>query len=285
MKKLLCIVGVVLVGAAGCGVRPNGGRESRSGTPDTLSGKLVLTGSSTVAPLAGEIAKAFEAKHAGARVDVQTGGSSRGIADARRGVADIGMVSRALKDDEQDLRAFTIARDGICLIVHNTNPVDSLTDAEVVGIYTGTIGNWGDVGGAKTPITVVNKAEGRSTLELFLKYFKLKGPDIEADVIIGDNEQGIKTVAGNPNAIGYVSIGTAEYDAKHGSPLKLLPVGGVEASVETVQDGTFPLSRPLNLVTNAEPQGLAEAFLDFARSPEVHPLVKEQYFVPVQAES
>lgn len=285
MKKLLWIVGaVIVVGAAACGVRSGGGAPE-SATPDTLSGKLVLTGSSTVAPLAGEIAKAFEAKHPGARVDVQTGGSSRGIADARQGLADIGMVSRALKDDEQDLRAFTIARDGICLIVHNTNPVESLTDAEVVDIFTGTIESWRDVGGAEAPITVVNKAEGRSTLELFLKYFALESPQIKADVIIGDNEQGIKTVAGNPHAIGYVSIGTAEYDARHGSPLKLLPVGGVSASIQTVQDGTFPLSRPLNLVTKATPEGLAEAFIDFARSAEVHTLVKEQCFVPVQTDN
>ncbi len=248
---------------------------------DSLSGKLILTGSSTVAPLAAEIGKRFEATHPGVRVDVQTGGSSRGIVDVRRGLADIGMVSRALAESEKDLYPVAIARDGICLIVHATNPVRVLSDAQVVGIYTGAITNWRGMGGRDAPITVVSKAEGRSTLELFLGYFRLKASDIAAHVIIGDNEQGIKTVAGNPNAVGYVSIGAAEFAATHGTPIALLPVGGVSASLATVREGTFPLSRPLNLVTNAPPQGLAKAFIDFARSAAVRDLVAEQYFVPV----
>lgn len=247
-----------------------------------LKGKLVLTGSSTVAPLAAELGKAFEAKHPEVRVDVQSGGSSRGIADARSGLADIGMVSRALKDDEKDLQAFAIARDGVCVILHMDNPVKTLDDAQVVAIYTGKIVNWKEVGGKDAPITVVNKAEGRSTLELFTHYFKLKNEDIKAHVVIGENEQGIKTVAGNPSAIGYVSIGTAEYDATHGVPIKLLSVGGVKASIATVRDGTFPLSRPLNLVVKTAPEGLVKAFIDFARSSEVHEIIKKQYFVAIK---
>ena len=242
---------------------------------------LVLTGSSTVAPLASELGKRFESLHPDVRVNVQTGGSSRGIADARQGMADIGMVSRGLKQGEEDLLAFTIARDGVCLITHRDNPVSALSDAQVVGIYTGRIANWSELGGPDAPITVVNKAEGRSTLELFLHHFNLKNSDIRPDVVVGDNEQGIKTVAGNPHAIGYVSIGTAEYDAAHGIPIRLLPIAGVGASIESVRDGTFPISRPLNLVTRAQPEGLAAEFLEFARSAEVHDIVKAQFFVPI----
>ncbi len=246
-----------------------------------LKGKLVLTGSSTVAPLVAEIGKRFETLHSDVRIDVQTGGSSRGIADARQGLADIGMASRTLKEEENDLLGFPIALDGICLIVHKSNQVSELSDKQIIDIYTGKITNWNEVGGNDAPITVVNKAEGRATLELFLNYFKLKSPDIKADVVVGDNEQGVKTVAGNPNSIGYVSIGTAEYDAQDGVPIKLLPVGGIEASLENVKNGTFPISRPLTLVTKTEPEGLAKAFVDFARSEEVHDVVKEQYFVPI----
>lgn len=243
--------------------------------------KLVLTGSSTVAPLAAEIGKAFEKAHPDARVDVQTGGSSRGIADARSGLADIGMASRALKPEENDLTPHTIALDGIGLIVHRDNPVKSLSHAQILGIYTGRITNWRTVGGKDARITVVNKAEGRSTLELFLHYFKLKNSDIKAHVVIGDNQQGIKTVAGNRNAIGYVSIGTAEFEAGAGVPIKLLPMDGVAASVENVRNGSFPLSRPLNLVTRGAPAGLARQFIDFAQSEAVHDIVRAQYFVPV----
>ena len=243
--------------------------------------KLVLTGSSTVAPLALEIAKRFESKHPGVRLDVQSGGSSRGITDARKGLADIGLVSRALKADEKDLQAFTIAMDGVCVILHQSNAVATLTDAQVAAIYTGKVTNWKDVGGSDAPITVVNKAEGRSTLELFATYFKLTTADIKAHVVIGDNEQGVKTVAGNENAIGYVSIGTAEFDAGKGTPIKLLLIGGKAASMANVRDGSFALSRPLNLVTNRVPEGLVREFIDFAQSDAVHDLVTEQCFVPL----
>ncbi len=248
---------------------------------DQLTGKLVVTGASTLAPLIGEIGKRFESLYPAVRIDVQSGGSSRGVADARQGLADIGMVSRAMKEDERDLSAFPVARDGVCPILHQENPVQALADEQVVAIYTGKITNWKAVGGTDAPITVVNKAEGRSTLEVFLHYFKLKSVDVKAQVVIGDNEQGVKTVAGNRNAIGYVSIGTAEYDATHGVPIKLLPIGGVEASTESVQKGIFPLSRPLHIVTRTPPVGLAKAFIEYAQSKAVHDLIRQQYFVPL----
>ncbi|MEX2491561.1 MAG: phosphate ABC transporter substrate-binding protein [Nitrospirales bacterium] len=244
--------------------------------------KLVITGSSTMAPLVAEIGKRFEQRHPGSRVDVQTGGSSRGVADTRNGLADIGMVSRALKPQEQHLHGSVIARDGITIILHSRNPIQELTDEQIRSIFTGALTNWGQVGGPDAPITVVNKAAGRSTLELFLHYFSLSNRDVHPHVIIGDNEQGIKTVAGNPHAIGYVSIGTAQYDATHGIPIRLLPLQHIPATIETVREGTFPLSRPLTLVTRSLPTGLSKTFIDFARSSQVNDLILKQYFVPFQ---
>lgn len=248
---------------------------------DRLSGKLVITGSSTLAPLISEIGKRFESLYPKVRVDVQTGGSSRGVADARQGLADIGMVSRAMKDEEKDLHPFPVARDGVGMIVHKDNPVRALTDDQVIAIYTGKITNWKEIGGKDAAITVVSKAEGRSTLEVFLHYFKLKNTDIKPQVVIGDNEQGIKTIAGNRNAIGYVSIGTAEYDESQGVPIALLPIGGIPASTESVRNGTFPISRPLHIVTRTPPTGLAKAFIEFAQSKAAHDIIKQQYFVPL----
>lgn len=242
---------------------------------------LVITGSSTIAPLVTVIAQAFESAHPGVKIDVQAGGSSRGVADVRQGLAGLGMVSRALKAEERDLAATTIAHDGIAMIVHRDNPVAALTGGQIVAIYTGKVRNWKEVGGPDALITVVNKAEGRSTLELFLGHFKLETPAIRADVVIGDNQQGIKTVAGNPQAIGYVSIGTAEFEARHGTPIRLLPLDGVEASTAHVAQGDFPLSRPLNLVYRGELNGVAREFVAFATSLEVHNLVTGQNFVPL----
>jgi phosphate transport system substrate-binding protein len=244
--------------------------------------RLDITGSSTVAPLVAEIAKRFEEEHSDVRIDVQTGGSSRGIADARQGTAGIGMVSRDLKDDEKDLIAFPIARDGIALILHASNPVSALSRDQIIGIYKRNITNWSEVGGPDQPITVVNKAEGRSTLEVFLAELGLEITDIRPHVVIGDNEQGIKVIAGNPDAIGYVSVGSAEFHVRNGTPLKLLPIGSVAPTSENVANGTYEASRTLTLVTNKTPTGLTKVFLDYASSAAADDLIREQYFVPIK---
>jgi phosphate transport system substrate-binding protein len=270
----LMLIGFVGLGLTACSNGSN--QQTQAATPK----KIVLTGSSTVAPLVGELAKRYESQHPGSRVDVQSGGSSRGITDVRQGAADIGMVSRALKDDEKDLQAHTIAQDGIGIILHKDNAVTKLSDAEITQIYQKKITNWHAVGGSGAAITVVNKAEGRSTLELFAKYFKLEPKDIKADSVIGENAQAIKLVAGNPNAIAYVSIGSAEVEMVQGVPIKLLPVNGIEASTANVLNGSFPISRPLNLVTKATPTGTAKELIEFAQAQANEDIVKSQFFVP-----
>ncbi|MDX2464836.1 MAG: phosphate ABC transporter substrate-binding protein [Porticoccus sp.] len=248
--------------------------------------QLTLTGSSTVAPLALEIAKRYESLHPDVRIDVQMGGSSRGINDVRMGLTDIGMVSRALKPTEQDLTPFLIAMDGIGIILHESNAMSTLSNVQIIDIYTGKINNWQQLGADDRQITVVNKAEGRSTLELFLQHFSLKNSQIKAQVVIGENQQGIKTVAGNPGAIGYVSIGAAEYEQALGTPIKLLPMAGEVATVESVAKGYYPLSRQLNLVVKTKPVGLLKKFIAFAQSTEVRDLIDAQFFVaPLNMES
>jgi len=270
---LLAAIATAAVALAGCG----DWTAQNNGSDQTLT----LTGSSTVAPLAAEIATRFEAQNPGVRIDVQTGGSSRGVADTRRGLADIGMASRRLHPEEAEvLQAHTIAYDGIGIILHRDNLVRELTREQVVAIYTGKTRNWAELGGPDRTITVVNKSASHSTLELFLDHFDLENAQVEADTIIGDNEQGVKTVAGTPGAIGYVSIGAAEYHIEAGTPIRLLGLGGVKASSANVASEAYPLLRPLNLLSKGEPQGLAKRFIAFARSGAVAATVKEQYFVP-----
>ena len=247
--------------------------------PARATERLVLTGSSTIAPLVLEMAKRFENLQPGVRIDVQSGGSSRGVVDVRSGAAQVGMVSRALKADESDLAAHMVALDGICLIVHRRNPIAALQDAQVKAIFTGRIRDWSELGGAGRTISVVNKAEGRSTLELFLAHFGLRNSEIRPAVVIGDNAQGIKTVAANPGAIGYVSIGAAAVEAGLGTPIRLLPMAGVAATVGELRAGRFALARPLNLVTRGTPTPVARRFIAFARSAAVRDLVEALSFV------
>lgn len=261
--------------AAEKGVRSDADR----GTP---AGRLLLTGSSTMAPLMKEIGGRFAALHPGITVEVQAGGSGRGIADVRQGKADIGMASHALMDKEGDLYGFPIARDGICLILHRDNPVRTLSDRQVVDIYTGKIANWKKVGGRDAPVTVLNPREGYGSVDLFTHYFNLKYDAIKARQLVGDNQTRIKAISDNPNAIVYVSVGEAERKAQAGAPIKLLPVGGVAATSGNIRSGNFPISRPLTLVTKSLPTGLAKVFIEFSLSSQVNDLILTHDFVPYQ---
>lgn len=252
------------------------GACSRSGEE-----KLVITGSSTMAPVVAELAGRYEREHPGLRIDVQSGGSSRGISDVRAGLADIGMVSRELAQSESDLHADPIARDGIGIIVHARNPIAALTKPQVVAIYRKELANWKELGGPDAPILVVHKAEGRATLAVFLEYFGLEGPEVRADVIAGENEQAIKTVAGSENAIGYVSIGTAAVDIEHGVPIRLLAANGVPATLENLRRGVYPLARPLLLVTLAPAAGRVRDFLAYLHSDAATDGFEAQHFVQV----
>lgn len=265
---------------AGCRPPAESAGEAERSAANRLEGRLLLSGSSTVAPLVSEIAARFEAMHPGVRIDIQTGGSGKGIADVRSGQADIGMTSRPLKEDEKDLVAHRLATDGVALIVHASNPIPELTRQQVIDIYTGAIDDWSRLGGAALPIQVVHKAEGRATLEVFLAHFEIDNTAIHPDVIVGENAQAILAVAGSPGAIGYVSIGSAETEARLGAAIRLLPLDGIPATSDEVAAERFPMSRPLNLVVASEPSPLALAFIDYARSEAVHDLVREAYFVP-----
>ena len=278
---------------AGCGGSPATGNSAQEDgrSPDAelidpaaaaapmLFGKLTITGSSTVAPLAAEIAARFEEQHPGVRIDVQTGGSSRGISDVQSGAADIGMASRPLTDSEATLTGHQVAVDGICFIVHESNPVETLTDEQVVAIFRGEVTNWKDLGGSDLPIVVVSKAAGRATLEVFLHYFQLDAVEIDADIIVGENQQSIKTVAGNPSAIAYVSIGTVGAEVERGTPIRSVQSGNVAPTTENVASGKFPMTRPLLLVTQGKLSDRAKVFIEFAQSSDVTDLIEAQYFV------
>lgn len=244
--------------------------------------KILVTGSSTIAPLMAEIARDFESRHPGFRIDVQTGGSSRGVSDARAGLSDLGMASRSAKPTESDLIWIPLARDGIALIVHRDNPVRTLDDSAVVALFTGKTTDWGKVGGRPGKVVVVHKAAGRSTQELFLAHFKLSDSQVVADLVIGDNEQGIKTVAGNTEALGYVSIGSAESAIRSGAAIAMVGIRGVQPSTASVGEGSWPLSRTLHLVARDTTNTGVRDFLRFVRDPARDSVVRGLGFVPLE---
>lgn len=242
--------------------------------------RLLLSGSTTMAPLMLEIGKRFQALHPGIQIEVQMGGSGRGISDARQGKAEIGMVSRALGETERDLFAMPIARDGVAVIVHKDNPVSALSDRQLVDIYSGRIANWRQVGGRDAPLqALAGPPEGGSS-ELFTHYLRLPYDQLKARERIGPNAERIAAVAADPHAMIWVSVGEAERKARDGAAIKLLAVGGVAASSKNVRSGNYPIARPLTLVTRGAPTGTARAFIEFCVSSQITDLVLAFDFVP-----
>jgi phosphate transport system substrate-binding protein len=261
-----------------CPAEPAPAQSLTAGDP--VTGRLLITGSSTMAPLVSAIARRFQALHPRVSIEVQTGGSGRGLADARQGKADIGMASRALGEAEKDLQGLPIARDGVAVIVHRDNPVRALSDAQVVDIYTGKITNWKQVGGRDMSVLTVIAEAGRSAPELFNHYFHLSVDVIKAQRAVGDNALRLKLLVEHPDAILYMSVGEAERTEQSGAPIRLLPAGGVAATSRNIRNGNFPISRPLTLVTRNRPTGLAKAFIEYCVSSQVTDIVIAHDFVP-----
>ena len=251
------------------------------GAPPALQGKLEIFGSGTAALLVAPIADSFRKKEPGVTITLQESSSSWGIGYLRQGMTDMAMSIRALPPGEKDLTAHPIARDGLCLILHETNPVAGLSDDQVAGIFKGTIKNWKEVGGKDAEITRINHAEVRATLAMFVDYLKLQPSDIKyTDIVISSDKEAIQHVSSQPDAITYIGIASALGALEKKNPIKLVGFRGVPPTVENVEKDALPITYDVSLVTKGAPQGVPKAFIEFATSPEIAPIVKERHFAP-----
>jgi phosphate transport system substrate-binding protein len=246
------------------------------------SGKLRISGSSTLGPVVTEIARRFEALHPGVKIEVQSVGSGKGIVDLNSGAADIAMLSRNLLDTERELFYFPVARDGVAVIVHRDNPVKNLSPEQLRAILTGTIRSWRDVGGRDVPIDLIGRGKGQGSTEIVMSRLHLKTEQFTQRRIITTNAAAITAVAEDPAAITITSVGESERSAKAGVPIKLLSYNGVRASSKSIRNNSYDLSRPLALVTRRLPQRLEKQFIDYALSREVIDLHLKYDFVPYE---
>lgn len=263
--------------------------------------QLTANGSSTIRPVVRIAARIYGKKH-NVRMKVMGGGSSKGVQSAGQGKVDFGMASRYLMPKEQ--RAYpgimhhTIGFDGIAMIINKDNPIDTLTTSQVRDIYTGRINNWKAVGGKDIPITLISQQEGRSTLDLFIKYFNMEVEDRKngihyrnkgasrfsgkAAIPVGANSQTLVNVSQNPGAIGYVSIGSAVRAERKLGTVKRLVLEGVAATRENVRNRSYPIIRPLNIVTNGRPRGHVKGMIEYLLSPNGQNIVKNLDYIPIK---
>jgi phosphate transport system substrate-binding protein len=240
---------------------------------------LVLSGSRSMGPLMTEVGKRFSVLHGDVHINVESIPGDRAVPDTRQGLADLGMLGRLLRPEETGLHAFPIARDGLALIVHRDNPVQMLSEGQIVGLFTGVYTNWKDVGGSERTVKLAGQGDGRAARAVFLEHLGLRSVQSRSDPAVASSEQAIEAVATHPFAIGYASAGAAEKAART-LPIRILPLGGVFPTSENVLSGRYPIVRPLQLLTREPPAGLVRDLIDFARSAEVHDLIREHGFVP-----
>ena len=268
---------VLLVVVVGFGLtNPFGTKDVRAINTD-----IRLTGSSTVAPVLVEISKRYEQNNGTPRVFVETGGSSKGIADLRKNLTDIAMISRPLKEEESDLVEYVIARDGIAILVHKDNPVAEISVDDLRSIFTGEITQWADVGGESQEIIVVSKGEGSATSVVLNEFLNITADQVAGEIFAAANAQMIKTVSLTPGSIGYVSIGAASVDIELGVPVKLISLGAVKATTENVANGTYLATRPLSLITYPEIEANVLALVKFSQSSVVSDIIEELAYTPV----
>ena len=252
-------------------------------------------GSDTLVNLALAWAEAYIELRPEVRISVTGGGSGTGIAAMINGTVNIANASRAMKPEEIAAAEangispmeFTVARDAIAVVVHPSNPVDGLTLQQISDIYTGKITNWNQVGGQDRPIVLLSRESNSGTYVYFLENVVRLG-DKESDLLFSPDtllmpsSEGISTeVRQNPNAIGYDGLGYVTHDQKMLAVALDAHVPYVLPSVETVNDGSYPISRPLYVYTAGEPSGVMKKYLDWILD-EGQNLVLTLGFVPLQ---
>ncbi|PKQ30065.1 MAG: hypothetical protein CVT60_02070 [Actinobacteria bacterium HGW-Actinobacteria-10] len=277
----LSLVLVAALSLTGCGTS-----ETTDGTSDSgeLTGSITVQGSDTMVNLSQAWAEAFQADNAGVSVSVNGGGSGTGIASLINGTVDFANASREMKDEEVDQAKgagvdpveIEVAKDGIVVLVNPENAVEDLSIEQIGQIYRGEITNWKDVGGVDKPIVLLGRDTSSGTYEYFKEEVVGKDAEYAKSMKNLQSSQAIVDEVGkNVDAIGYVGIG---YES---SSIKPLDVEGVTASIDTVLDGTYPLSRGLYMYSAGEPDGAKKAYIEWILGADGQSVVEDQGFVPL----
>ena len=274
MKKIitvLCAAVMALSLFAGCGQKANDNGTTTGGTVST-------DGSTSMEKVIGALGESFMEANSGTTFTYNPTGSGSGIQAVSEGRCDIGMSSRALKDDEKasGLKETIVALDGIAVIVNPQNPVKDLSLEQIAKIYTGEITNWKDVGGEDAEIVLIGREAGSCTRYGFESITDTKDACQYRQELTSTGDV-ITTVSQNPDAIGYASLAALK------DTVKALTVGGVAPTEETVKDGSYVIQRPFVLVTKTGETLSANArkFFDFALSAEAAQYITSAGAVPV----
>lgn len=285
-KKIITLVLAVMVAAmsfAGCGSSSDdtttASADGAESTKTALSGTVATDGSTSMEKVIGALGEAFTTENSGVNFTYNPTGSGTGITAISEGRCDIGLSSRALKDEEKakGLEGTTLALDGIAMIVNPQNGVSDLTVEQIASIYTGEVTNWKDVGGKDAEIVVIGREAGSGTRDGFESITKTAEKCKYRQELTSTGDV-ITAVSQNPDAIGYASLASIK------DTVKALNVDGVTPTEETVKNGSYKIQRPFVLVTKSgvELSATAKAFFDYATSAKASEIIAAAGATPVK---
>ena len=276
MKKFLTLALTAVMALSlltACGSKNDNSADTNtdgSNTETTLSGTVSTDGSTSMEKVINSLGESFMAMNKDVKFTYNPTGSGSGIQAVSEGRCDIGLSSRALKDDEKasGLVETVVALDGIAIVVNPENPVSDLDIDTIAKIYTGEITNWKDVGGNDAEIVLIGREAGSGTRDGFESITDTKDACQYRQELTSTGDV-INTVSQNPDAIGYASLSAV------GDSVKALTVGGVEATEATVKDGRYVVQRPFVLVTKegTKLSPAAQAFFDYALSADAASII------------
>ena len=276
MKKFLTLALTAVMALSlltACGSKNDNSADTNtdgSNTETTLSGTVSTDGSTSMEKVINSLGESFMAMNKDVKFTYNPTGSGSGIQAVSEGRCDIGLSSRALKDDEKasGLVETVVALDGIAIVVNPENPVSDLDIDTIAKIYTGEITNWKDVGGNDAEIVLIGREAGSGTRDGFESITDTKDACQYRQELTSTGDV-INTVSQNPDAIGYASLSAV------GESVKALTVGGVEATEATVKDGSYVVQRPFMLVTKEDTKlsPAAQAFFDYALSADAASII------------
>ncbi len=280
MKKLISLVLAALMALtlfAACGKTNDDNKDNNDDNAE-VTGTVSTDGSTSMEKVIMSLGESFQAENKGITVGYNPTGSGSGITAVSEGRCDIGLASRALKDDEKaaGLKETVLALDGIAIIVNPENKVSDLTVEQIAKIYTGEITNWKDVGGDDAEIVLIGREAGSGTRDGFESITGTKDSCKYRQELTSTGDV-ITTVAGNPNAIGYASLASIK------DTVKAISVNGVAPSEATVSDGSYEVQRPFILVTKegVELSKAAQLFFDYATGKDAADIISAAGAVPV----
>ena len=282
MKKVGSAIAAVAMMAtllAGCNSEVGGTSTPSTGSSgeETLKGTLVFSGSTSMTDVCTALSEAFKNQYPDVTVTLNGGGSGAAIPALEDGSAQIGNLSRAVKEEENPdgkYEAITIALDGIAVVVNKDNPVTDLTLEQFAQIFKKEVTNWSEFGGADATISVIGREEGSGTRDGFEDIVDV-GDECQYDVQLNSTGAVVSRIMSDPNAIGYVSYSAVNDD------IKALKVGGVEISDENIENKTYQLQRPfVHAYLNGTDNELVQAYLEFLQTDEAQNIFKEDKLIP-----